>query len=66
MTYKEAAGLKVGDRVMWKNNPADLGTVTEVEARAARVEWDEGARAWFRFELAEDISRAPEGDRVSE
>lgn len=65
MTYKEAADLEVGDRVMWENDPADLGTVTEVESDAARVEWDGGARGWFRFELAEDISRAPEGDRVS-
>ena len=65
MTYKEAADLEVGDRVMWENNPADLGTVTEVEANAARIKWDDGAAGWIRFELAEDISRAPEGDRVS-
>jgi len=65
MTYTEAAGLKVGDRVTWQGNPADLGTVTEVEANAARIKWDDGAAGWIRFELAEDIERAPEGDRES-
>ena len=61
MTYTEAAGLKVGDRVTWKGNPADLGTVEIVLGGQLRIVWDnaEIGGGWIRYELAHEIARAP-------
>lgn len=60
MTYKEAAGLKVGDRVMWRGDSAGLGTVEVVLDGQLRVVWDDvGSGGWIRYELAHEIARAP-------
>lgn len=34
--------LKEGSRVMWENDPKDLGTVIEVGYNCFKVKWDNG------------------------
>ena len=42
MTEKEARHLKPGDRVIWRYNPSDAGTVEEVDANGVVViVWDD-------------------------
>ena len=39
---KNATQLKVGDRVMWKGDPKDLGTVVDTGYAALTITWDDG------------------------
>lgn len=59
MKNKEAAKLKVGDRVMWNNNPQDLGTVSEVGYCAVRIKWDNGQTGTTHLDDMDSVSRAP-------
>jgi hypothetical protein len=40
MTGEQSRLLKVGDRLLWQNDQADSGTVTETNWAAVTVRWD--------------------------
>jgi hypothetical protein len=40
MTGEQSRLLKVGDRICWKNDQANSGTVTETNWAGATVKWD--------------------------
>jgi hypothetical protein len=40
MTGNESRTLKVGDRVCWRNDQADRGTVTETDWAGVTIKWD--------------------------
>lgn len=50
MNTKTARKLKVNQRVMWKNNPQDLGTVIEVGYCATKILWDNGQISLVRHD----------------
>lgn len=61
MTAKQAAKLKVGDRVYWDNDEADVGTVVETGFNAVKVHWavpsPEGLSPWTSLLHFEDCDR---------
>jgi hypothetical protein len=40
MTGAESRALKVGDRVMWKGDKIDRGTVSEISWAGVTISWD--------------------------
>ena len=42
MTSTESKTLKSGDRVSWKGDAADCGTVTETTWHGVNIAWDNG------------------------
>lgn len=42
MTEKESKKLQRGAQVIWENDPADKGTVTETGYNAVKIAWDNG------------------------
>lgn len=42
MTQDQAKALKVGDRVMWRDDAHDCGTVASVNDKSFMVRWDDG------------------------
>jgi hypothetical protein len=43
MTGEQSRLLKVGDRLLWQNDQADSGTVTETNWAGVTVRWDSRA-----------------------
>jgi hypothetical protein len=56
MNDKDAKKLKVGQRVMWKENPLDLGTVEEVNSYSVKISWDQGLCGLHEMDEMELIS----------
>lgn len=42
MTGEESRKLKIGDRVYWKGDVANQGTVSETSWSGVTIEWDDG------------------------
>lgn len=42
MNAAEAKRLKIGDALIWENDPGDRGTVIEVGYCAVKIEWENG------------------------
>jgi hypothetical protein len=40
MTGEQSRALKPGDRVCWRNDQADRGTVTQTNWAAITIKWD--------------------------
>jgi hypothetical protein len=40
MTGEQSRRLKAGDRVCWRNDQADRGTVTETNWSGVTIKWD--------------------------
>ena len=63
MDEKEARALEQWDRVTWKGDPADLGTVTEISDVAFYVKWDGSHWGWIHFEDAQDVGMACQAEQ---
>lgn len=59
MDAKTAKTLKVGDRVIWDNNPGDRGKVVEVGYCAVKVAWENGLVGTTDFRDMRRIEREP-------
>jgi hypothetical protein len=46
MTPDESRKLKPGTRVCFHGDPADIGTVTAIEARYVTIHWSDGHRSF--------------------
>jgi hypothetical protein len=46
MTPDESRNLKPGTRVCFNGAPADVGTVTAIEARYVTIRWDDSHRSF--------------------
>lgn len=60
LSAKDAANLKVGDRVMWGGAASDLGTVIDQGYCATTIKWDNGQTGIVHHnDFYVDIARAP-------
>jgi hypothetical protein len=57
MDAKEAKQLLIKTVVMWDNNPADLGIVTELNLEGFLVEWQNGQKGWIDYQDAQKVER---------
>jgi hypothetical protein len=46
MTPEQSKQLKLGTRVSFDGDPADLGTVTATETRYVTIRWDDGHKSF--------------------
>jgi hypothetical protein len=46
MTPEQSRNLKPGTRVCFNGDPADVGTVTAIEARYVTIRWDDSHRSF--------------------
>jgi hypothetical protein len=59
MTVIESKGLKKGNRVYWRGDTTDSGTITETSWDAVTIAWDNGHVAIvYRGDMRE-IERSP-------
>lgn len=42
MSEAESKRLRVGDRVYWDDDPADIGSVVETDYLCVRIKWENG------------------------
>jgi hypothetical protein len=59
MTGDQSRLLRVGDRVCWRNDQADRGTVTETNWAGVTIKWDSrGEQAVLHNDMGQ-IERVP-------
>ncbi len=46
MTTEQSQQLKIGARVCFNADPADRGTVTQVQARYVTIKWEDGHQSF--------------------
>jgi hypothetical protein len=59
MTAAESKGLKTGNRVYWRGDATDGGSVTELSWDAVTITWDNGQVATIHHGDMREIQRAP-------
>jgi len=59
MTGEESRALKEGDRVCWKNDQADRGTVTETNWAGVTVKWDNRSKQDILHNDMAQVERVP-------
>src|ERR1700716_3556027 len=57
MTVSESKGLKKGNRIYWRGDPADSGIVTETSWDAVTIAWDNGKVASVHHGDMREIER---------
>ena len=58
MTPDESRDLKKGDRVCWRDDASDAGTITETSWDAVTIAWDNGQVARVHHGDMREIERA--------
>jgi hypothetical protein len=59
MTGEQSRLLKVGNRVCWKNDQADQGTVTETNWAGVIVKWDNRSEQTVQHNDMGQLERMP-------
>ena len=59
MTVTESKDLKKGNRVYWRGNAADFGTITETSWDAVTITWNNGQVASVHHGDMREVQRAP-------
>jgi hypothetical protein len=59
MTGEQSRLLKVGDRICWQKDQADLGTVTETNWSGIIVKWDNRTEQTIQHNDMAQIERVP-------
>src|ERR1700738_793258 len=59
MTVTESKGLKKGNRVYWRGDATDSGTITETSWDAVTIAWDNGQVAIVHHGDMREIERSP-------
>ena len=59
MTGEQSRLLKVGNRVCWKNDQADQGTVTETNWAGLIVKWDNRGEPTVQHNDMGQLERVP-------
>jgi hypothetical protein len=59
MTGTESRTLSVGDRVCWRNDQADRGTVTETNWAGVTIKWDSRGKQAVLHNDMQQIERVP-------
>ena len=59
MTAAESKGLKKGNRVCWRGDATDGGSITETSWDAVTIAWDNGQVATVHHGDMREIQRAP-------
>jgi hypothetical protein len=59
MTGEQSRLLKVGNRVCWKNDQADQGTVTETNWAGVIVKWDNRSEQTVQHNDMGQLERVP-------
>jgi len=59
MTVIESKGLKKGNRVYWRGDATDSGTITETTWDAVTIAWDNGQVAIVHHGEMREIERSP-------
>jgi hypothetical protein len=59
MTVNESKDLKKGDRVYWRGDATDYGTVTETSWDAVTIAWSNGKAASVHHGDMREIHRKP-------
>jgi hypothetical protein len=59
MTVTESKDLKKGNRVYWRGNAADFGTITETSWDAVTITWNNGQVASVHHGDMREIQRVP-------
>jgi hypothetical protein len=59
MTAAESKGLKKGNRVHWRGDATDGGSITETSWDAVTIAWDNGQVATVHHGDMREIQRAP-------
>jgi hypothetical protein len=66
MTVNESKGLKKGNRVCWRGDAADGGTISGTSWDAVTIAWDNGQVAPYTMEIfAKSTQRRQSQRRVS-
>jgi hypothetical protein len=59
MTGNESRTLTVGDRVCWRNDQADRGTVTETNWAGVTIKWDNRSQQAILHNDMAQVERVP-------
>ena len=59
MTGEQSRLLKAGDRVCWRNDQTDRGTVTETNWAGVTIKWDNRSQQATQHNDMGQIERAP-------
>jgi hypothetical protein len=59
VTAAESKGLKRGDRVYWRGDASDSGSITDLSWDAVTIAWDNGQVATRHHGEMREIQRAP-------
>jgi hypothetical protein len=59
MTGDESRKLKVGDRVRWKGDAANQGTVIGTSWSGVTIDWDDGDTSSFTHNDMGQVDRVP-------
>jgi hypothetical protein len=59
MTVTDSKNLKKGNRVYWRGDAADYGTITETSWDAVTIAWDNGKMAIVHHGDMREIQRKP-------
>jgi hypothetical protein len=58
MTGEQSRQLAVGDRVLWRNDQSDRGTVTETDWAGVTIKWDTRSEQAILHNDMRDVERA--------
>jgi hypothetical protein len=59
MTVTESKGLKKGNRVCWRSDATDSGTITKTSWDGVTIAWDNGHEAVVHHGDMREIERSP-------
>ena len=59
MTVNESKSLKKGDRIYWRGDAADSGTITDTNWDAVTITWNNGQVTRVHHGDMREIQRAP-------
>jgi hypothetical protein len=59
VTNDQSRRLKVGNRVCWKGDITDMGTITGNEWSGVVIEWDDGRTSSIHHNDMAGVERAP-------
>jgi hypothetical protein len=63
MTPERSKRLKIGQRVTWRGNAADQGTVTASDWSGVRIAWDNGKDQFLHHNNMTEVEVSVEGSK---
>ena len=65
LTGDQSSNLKIGDRVCWKANATNLGTVASNGWGGVVIEWDDGHNSSIHHNDMAQVERVPNSDLIA-